>query len=254
MDEHIAPSIPPESVILVPLGLSGAQSPNQPQRQLSLSTNTSFFGPWSSLGRLKVLMKRKANWSIPQRFRETCNRNGIIEIRSFIPEIGRPPISVASGLFNIFSRSANSFFPILEVTSLKTILSRCYEKDDDTAFGHSQELFYLILAIASLVAKRNEPVLASWADSYFRKATTRLDTTCDHSSRPANILLLQRTLLICVYLLLSPKSGDIWRHLGFAIRLFFDLSHRPSMDADKDHNLFCTLTRTLYCLERYVVS
>ncbi|KAM5350416.1 hypothetical protein ACJ41O_006921 [Fusarium nematophilum] len=156
---------------------------------------------------------------------------------------------LALGPFHLFSRSANAFFPILEPDSLGTVVSQAYADENSGSEG-SHTIFYLVLAIGSSIAKRNEPVLGSWAESFFHKATAHLDTTCDHSSRPFNILVLQRTLLICVYLLISPSSGDIWRHLGFAIRLFFDLSHRPSEDEDKHHSLFCTLTRTLYCLER----
>ncbi|KAM5362855.1 hypothetical protein ACJZ2D_012304 [Fusarium nematophilum] len=215
------------------------------------SPSTLYFGPFSSLGCLRTLLKATPNWKVPRNLQEAGRRN----IRGFAgmlgPSINRPPMPVALGPFHLFSRSANAFFPILEPDSLGTVVSQAYADENSGSEG-SHTIFYLVLAIGSSIAKRNEPVLGSWAESFFHKATAHLDTTCDHSSRPFNILVLQRTLLICVYLLISPSSGDIWRHLGFAIRLFFDLSHRPSEDEDKHHSLFCTLTRTLYCLESQV--
>jgi hypothetical protein len=228
-----------------------AQSTAPSPYQAEFNPVTSFFGPWSSLGLLTTLIRRKPLLNSTQRIQAAPEMADPVSLGVMVPQIDRPPISVASALFGLFSISANAFFPILDPSSLGQVISQCYDTDPGSRFGHAQELFYLILAISTVIAKRNEPVLAAWSNAYFDKATILLDTNCDHSSRHANISLLQRTLLICVYLLLSPKSGDIWRHLGFAIRLFFDLSHRPSMDEDEDDSLFCTLTRTLYCLERY---
>ncbi|KPM38688.1 hypothetical protein AK830_g7887 [Neonectria ditissima] len=244
------PSRTPPRAILVPTPCALDQSASLPYEQTRFAPSKSFFGPWSSLGFLATVMKRRPLWNSTRTIQTAFEMFEPVSISTLTPH-HRPPMSVASGLFGLFSMSANTFFPILDASSLKGIISECYDAGDDARFGHTQELFYLILAIAATIA-RNEPVLAAWSKAYFDKAINQLDPSCDHSSRHANISLLQRTLLICIYLLLSPESGDIWRHLGFAIRLFFDLSHRPSLDKDEDDSLFCTLTRTLYCLESQV--
>jgi hypothetical protein len=89
----------------------------------------------------------------------------------------------------------------------------------------------------------------------FEEATSQLDGTCEHSSIISNLYLLRRILLICMYLLLSPSTGDIWRNLGFAVRLYFDMAHRPT---EGDEELFDgqlhMLSRTIYCIEWYVCN
>ncbi|KAH6647875.1 hypothetical protein BKA67DRAFT_400050 [Truncatella angustata] len=164
----------------------------------------------------------------------------------------RPSVSVAVSLFRLYARSVNIFFPILEASVLDRMISQYSENNGEGLVGRSRELFYLILAVATLICKRNEPTLATNANSHFLKAISIMSTDCDHSSMSENITLLQRTLLICVYLLLSPESGDIWRHLGFAIRHFLDLSHGRLREEDELYQVFCKLSRTIYCLESQV--
>lgn len=147
-------------------------------------------------------------------------------------------------------RTTNVFYKILDQSHLDHLMSDCYTTVAGAQRDQGHDMLYLVLAIAAHVGKRSDPRLAGHSDVYYTKATADMGTICDHASRDANIVLLQRTLLVCVYLLLSPGSGDIWRHLGFAIRHFLDLAHRPSLEEDKYHDIMCTLTRTLYALER----
>lgn len=218
-----------------------------------------YFGETSSLGCLLSLLNRTPDFDIPRALINSSlwqsDKHGK-GYYNFISGLGPPPSSVAAGLFFLFQQSANIFFPILEKPVLAQILKEYYERSLPSASGLTSEptqedcVFYLVLAIGARIGKGDEPSLAAYADVYFDKAMSALSLECDHSSRTANIALFQRTLLVSVYLLFSPDSGDIWRHVGFAVRLFFDLSHRPSIEEDADHGMFCTLTRTLYCLER----
>ena len=165
---------------------------------------------------------------------------------------GLPPIAVATRLFGIFARSVNVFFPVVENSSLERIIHIAYNSEGVEGCDQNRQLFFTILAIASLVAKRSNPNLPFFAGEYLQQAAWNLnDESCDHSSKTSQIFIFQRTLLVSIYLLLSPSSGDIWRNLGFAIRLFFDLSHRSFVEGDEELLLFHMLTRTLYCLERY---
>uniref|UniRef100_A0A8H7K7I6 Zn(2)-C6 fungal-type domain-containing protein n=1 Tax=Bionectria ochroleuca TaxID=29856 RepID=A0A8H7K7I6_BIOOC len=208
-----------------------------------------FFGPWSSLGCLREHLINYPSWELPlmlgaSQTGENENTPGF--------EFKRFPVSVELSLVLLYTRSANTFFPILDEYCLQRIYASYRGEGTELNFDGNQDIIYLVVAIACQVRKKKEVSFACWATLYFDQALSNLDTTCDHSSRPRNIQLLQRTLLICVYLILSPSSGDVWRHLGFGIRLFFDLSHLPSEDEDKDHDLFCMLTRTLYTLESQV--
>ncbi|CAH0059088.1 unnamed protein product [Clonostachys solani] len=244
--------------------------PNHPRRSIILSqqqtgqrmgwseqqdeekSSDHFFGPWSSLGCLRELLTNSPNWELPSIIRaaQTLEDESHENTPGF--EFKRLSISVELSLILLYGQSANAFFPILDEACLDRIYASYRGEDPDPSFDYNQNIIYLVVAIACQVRKKKEASFAWWATLYFHEALSNLDTTCDHSSRPRNIQLLQRTLLICVYLVLSPGSGDVWRHLGFGIRLFFDLSHLPSEDEDKDHVLFCMLARTLYTLESQV--
>ncbi|KAF4489664.1 putative transcriptional regulatory protein [Colletotrichum fructicola Nara gc5] len=210
-----------------------------------------FFGTWSAFGCLRHLLQKRP-FTIPETLRTANKWNCHIVSPMRSPWNGDITKALAEGLFQLFNRSVNAFFPVLESSTLDRILTGFFD------FSRSQpstdtELFYLVLAIASSVGTKSDPRLVVWAESSFAKAIEVLHTDCDHGSPPSNVLLFERTLLICIYLLLNPQAGDIWRHLGFAIRHYLDLSHRPSTEElDEGHGWFCTLTRTLYCLESQV--
>jgi hypothetical protein len=103
------------------------------------------------------------------------------------------------------------------------------------------------------MTKHPELGLPLGPDIYFQKATRHLQRSRHSWSSREQLRAFQKSLLTCIYLLSSPSSGDIWRNLGFAIRLFLDLSHRPAENDDIDDELLCMLTRTLYSLEWYDV-
>ncbi|RSL88335.1 hypothetical protein CDV31_016077 [Fusarium ambrosium] len=102
---------------------------------------------------------------------------------------------------------------------LDEILAQCYANDGRYLKSDTRVFFFLVLAVSSRIGQVSQANLSSQAEAYFRSAVSDI------------------------------RSGDVWRHLGFAIRHFFDLAHRPSMEEDEFHDILCTLTRTLYCLE-----
>lgn len=211
---------------------------------------SSFFGETSPLGFLEtyppqVFIAHEIGQKYPQ-----SQTTLSIDFISCKPN--HPPYSLALRLFEIFSKSINIFFPVLEQTSLESLLNSTYNMNESTQTStkHEYELFYLVLAVSSFLSKRHDPGLGWLGEMWFKQATFDLDPLNNHSSKQSQLFLFQRTILISIYLLLSPKSGDIWRNLGFAIRIFFDLAHRSSMDGERDQHLFLILTRTLYCLER----
>ncbi|KXH38219.1 hypothetical protein CSAL01_08777 [Colletotrichum salicis] len=148
------------------------------------------------------------------------------------------PETLATPLFILFSRSINTFFPTLEPQTLTHILNTHYHNHAPSHNTTNTPIFNFIIALGALITSKSTPSFLPLAESHFQNVTPSLPTTCAHASRAENLALLQRTLLICVYTLLEPSAGDVWRHLGFAIRLFLDLSHRPSMEEDEDHAVF----------------
>ncbi|RTE74945.1 hypothetical protein BHE90_010628 [Fusarium euwallaceae] len=102
---------------------------------------------------------------------------------------------------------------------LDEILAQCCANDGRYLKSDTRVFFFLVLAVSSRIGQVGQVNLSSQAEAYFRSAVSDI------------------------------RSGDVWRHLGFAIRHFFDLAHRPSMEEDEFHDILYTLTRTLYCLE-----
>lgn len=167
--------------------------------------------------------------------------------------IGPPPKEVARSLFDLFSRSINTFYPTVKDGQLEHIMAALYDTKGSLT-DRDQELFYLVLAISSQLARGSDQSLVLKPEAYLRKATSLMERS-HHSWLHVNqLFLLQRTLLISVYLLLSPGSGDIWRNLGFSIRMYFDLAHRPIETDDMDDGLMDMLCRALYCLEGQVTD
>ncbi|KAK1496572.1 hypothetical protein CTAM01_08210 [Colletotrichum tamarilloi] len=229
----------------------GASPLSEAASCISLSS-TVFFGSWSSLGCLRDQLQHKASYKLPSTVC-TATRNTIptFSFQSLV-SFQSLPESLAAPIFNLFSRSINTFFPIFQPQTLDIILIAYYHPNATPSRPHNTPLFNLIIALGAQISSKTTPSLFALAEHHFQNAISFLPITCAHASRTENVSLLQRTLLICVYTLLEPRAGDVWRHLGFAIRLFLDLSHRPSMEEDEDHGLFCMLTRTLYTLESHV--
>jgi hypothetical protein len=161
-----------------------------------------------------------------------------------------PPYSVSSALFQLFANSINIFYPTLQDNHLNNLMCTSYAENRPSV-DLDRDLFYLVLSVASLAVNGRETGLPIGSHVYFYKATCHPERSRADWLSIDPLLLLQRQILICVSVLFNPESGDLWRNLGFAVRLYFDLSHRPS-ELDNDRTLLAMLSRTLYCLERCV--
>jgi hypothetical protein len=182
---------------------------------------------------------------------EVCAVPIPLQTRFDFANIDPPPKEVALCLSSLFSRSINTFYPTMKDEQLEHIMAAPYDRNGSMT-GHDQELFYLILAISSQLAKGSNQSRDLNPEAYLRKATSLMERSHHRWLHVDQLFLLQRTLLISIYLLLCPGSGDIWRNLGFAIRMYFDLAHRPLETDDMDDGLMDMLCRTVYCLEGQV--
>lgn len=211
-----------------------------------------FLGTSSHLASINSVMLPLAEYASTISQRELAVRS-IPDSTTSTIQVKPPDISTTLRLFAVFRRSVHVWYPVMDDKYLQSLLSDYHTETFESCLDNHGELFYLVLAISSQLMKRTEPWIGVTPAAYFDKATSFVDTNCDHSSGSSTLHLMRRSLLICVYLLLSPGGGDIWRNLGFAIRLYFDMSHGRSENIeDLDEGQLAMLARTLYCIEGYV--
>jgi hypothetical protein len=223
------------------------------QNRVPKVLDTWFFGRSSCLASLVEAFSWRRQSKMPRDDRDSWTPSTLAAIPKQDAEFHRPPISVASAIFTLFTRSVNVFYPTVQHHCFETILADLYNHAEPVTTGHHHDVFCLILAIGSQMTKHPELRPPLGPDIYFQKATRHLQRSRHSWSSREQLRAFQKSLLTCIYLLSSPSSGDIWRNLGFAIRLFLDLSHRPAENDDIDDELLCMLTRTLYSLEWYDV-
>lgn len=213
-----------------------------------------FFGVTSHLASICSVFNPATVLAPETREGQLCAAKYFGSSTSTLP-VGCPDESTASRLFAVFYGSVHMWYPVMDDETLQKLLSRCHMEAEVSPLTADLELSYLILAISRQLTKKSEPQLDFTAATYFQKATADVDTSCDHSSGSETIHMMQRSLLICIYLLLSPGQGDIWRNLGFAIRLYFDMSHGRFENLNSlDEGHLTMLARTLYCIERSVYA
>ncbi|KAH6673871.1 fungal-specific transcription factor domain-containing protein [Halenospora varia] len=212
-----------------------------------------FFGSSSPVAALDLAMAMRPGWVQPQGAPDED-----IHPLTLSPEVTDhqlpqqkiilPPYPAAATLVHVFSRSINVFYPIMQQHALEKLLLTAYETPDTIHCTFEEQTLYIVLGIASQLMKCNDPSLVFTSSAYFKKGTSG-DSIMHEKTSKSQVLLLQRSLLTCIYLLLDPGSGDLWRNLGFSIRLYFDMVHRPS-DDEIERELAVMLYRALYCLER----
>ncbi|KAF2798705.1 hypothetical protein K505DRAFT_96146 [Melanomma pulvis-pyrius CBS 109.77] len=228
---------------------SGPKSVYEEWDQIFVGLNNWYFGPASAFVWLEHALSFNPESVPPPHNYEEWKTQLSLSLIPHFSDLPLPPRSVSTALFALFARSMNVFYPTVSDPYMDTLIINAYSNQESPMATHEEDIFYLILAIGSKLSMKSDPGLALGPQVYFHKATYHPERSRDGWLHLDQLLLLQRNLLICTYLLLSPAAGDIWRNLGFAIRLYFDLSHRPSTNDDMNEGLMCMLFRTLYTLE-----
>ncbi|KAI1867245.1 uncharacterized protein JN550_007297 [Neoarthrinium moseri] len=222
---------------------------SQPGIHQSKNLDRCFYGRSSSLSYLLRGLTTKSESML------TLPAQGPLAWQAQPPELQTPsepavpPVAVTSALSHVFTSSVNVFYPTLKGPHLDRIMSNLYRDQINRRGTWDRGLGYLVLAIGSKLGAGANIGITHTPEIYYAKALQLLQGRRHNWRALDQLSLLQRTLLICLYLLLDPASGDIWRYLGFAIRIYFDLSHRPAEDDDMDEELLSMLSKTLYCLE-----
>jgi hypothetical protein len=109
--------------------------------------------------------------------------------------------------------------------------------------------FFLILAIGTrLLSKTADSRLLFDSYSYFRTAISDIKRL-HKCLLPISTSSLQCNVLLCIFLLLDPSWGNVWRVMGHTCRLSLELN---SLRANEDDpgELEAALYRTVYQLER----
>lgn len=246
--------------ILIPfptVELTAIPIENRPTGYLQSTMETCFFGSSSSLMHLEYALSKHSQSLPTLQNPEDQAFFAYDPTISDYPDPKSPPQSLSAALFTLFSKSVNLFYPTVKEPQISRLLeysSNQVEAVDEHDYEHDydHDIFYLIMAIATQLTRKWVHGQVYSPHVYFHKATHYPERSRKRWLQLDSLLLLQRHLLICIYLLFSPDSGDIWRNLGFAIRLYFDLSHRPTEHDNMDEELMTMLFRTLYSLERYI--
>lgn len=100
----------------------------------------------------------------------------------------------------------------------------------------------LVIAICLQLRGKTDPRYKGLAMGYFNGAL-RAHSTIDFAA--PSIRQTQLLTLECIFILLCPAAGDIWRMVGAAVRSWVELCERH----DTTDDACWRLTRTLFCLE-----
>lgn len=235
---------------MIPYGVLGAEV-DSPEPSVVKSSNFGnshaldnwYFGPTSAFA---VLAKHLSN-TIGTTPPEQLQFDRVFTTSSPNPSLPAPQITIA--IFGLFANSINLFYPTIVEQQLETILIAAQSDQGNTLAEYDQDLMYLIVAIGSRLSRQPDHQTTISSQDYFHKATHHPERSRDSWIHADQLLLLQRHTLICIYLLLNPAAGDLWRNLGFAIRSYFDLAHSPSTGDMSREDLTRLLFRTIYSLE-----
>lgn len=115
--------------------------------------------------------------------------------------------------------------------------------------AHPTQAFILqmVYAIACRCDQANHPHLLSLASAAHGRALNLLDKTTAEQSTTT----LQMAIMLVLYTMLDPSSGNISQQLGFATRLALELAATSS---DDEANTLLTLHKIVYCLENAVCN
>ncbi len=133
-------------------------------------------------------------------------------------ESKKPGREIAKALFDCYYQSIESFYPIIGLRNLQHILDSAYEPSPNIFTpAEAEVLFDIIIAISLWLSGKDDSRLLPVSRSIFRKVT--VDSISKSTLGTSKTKTLQITLLMSVYALLSPISGNPWRLLGHACRL-----------------------------------
>jgi len=160
-----------------------------------------------------------------------------------------PPQTTTMALLSVYNNSINVVTNVISIEALHEICGNIYGGSEATDIFELQTL-HLVLAISLQLLSKRDHSLSNTAQAYFKEVASdsgRISTLLQRDSLQS----LRVAILICIYVLLRPSSGDIWRLVGFASRLCLGMISTPrSVNAEKE--TFELLYQTLLCIDCHV--
>lgn len=147
-------------------------------------------------------------------------------------------------LLRLFFDSIHQVYPILDPSlpwlSLDTVA--CMNPPPNQAF-----VLQMLYAIACHCDQVHSAALVPLASSAHARALRYIEKATAEPS----ISTLQIAVLLVLYTLFDPTSGNVSQQLGFAVRLAIDLA---AADSDEQISTLSILHKVIYCLENHFCS
>jgi hypothetical protein len=161
-----------------------------------------------------------------------------------IPSSGPITIDLRRYLLQVFLDSIHRIYPILDPSlpwlSPETTVD--FDPPPTQAF-----ILQVVCGIACHCDDLHSSILVPLASAAHARALHHIEQATAEQS----ISTLQVAILLVLYTLFDPTSGNISQQLGFAVRLAIDLA---GSDSDEQPVLLSRLYTIIYCLENHVCS
>lgn len=157
-----------------------------------------------------------------------------------------PPQATTMALLSVFSNSINVICRVISIEALQQTCAYIYAGNDCTDVFELQTL-HLVLAISLQLLSKRDHSLSNTAQAYFHEVASdsgRISSLLQRNS----LRSLRVAILLCIYVLLRPNSGDIWRLVGFASRLCLGMINTPRSNKSEKET-FELLYQTLLCID-----
>ncbi|KIW28241.1 uncharacterized protein PV07_07920 [Cladophialophora immunda] len=225
------------------IGLTIAISNNE-----LLSCTTAYFGPTNPFVRL--LKESKLVQGCFPSYQPTIQRRNVptSQIYDALGPLNAelPSHSLVLSLIRIFNASINIFYPAVTQRRLSEIYTYLSQASEHHGSSRWQiPTLYLIFAISLYLSSKEDRRLAGLSVTYFTNSITEWQA----SKGLSNTHNIRIRLLLCIYVLLNPTAGDIWRLLGFVCRLCLDMASTNADRDDEETQEIFALYRAVYCLE-----
>ncbi len=166
-----------------------------------------------------------------------------------LKNVALPPKSAASALLLVFHHSINTFYTVFGLEQINQIRDAIYDSSRIGQIGTWETpTIYLIFAISLQLISKGDPHMAAAAaaGAFFHEAVREWETSVE----PYGTATIRIVILVCIYVLLNPSAGDVWRLLGFVSRICLELANDDdNSDTGKEREEHSILYRTVYCLE-----
>ena len=157
-----------------------------------------------------------------------------------------PPQATTMALLSVFNNSLNVVCHVISIEALHQTCAHIYGGNECTDIFELQTL-YLVLATSLQLLSNRDHSLSNTAEAYFKEVASdsgRISSLLQRNSLKS----LRVAILLCVYVLLRPNSGDIWRLVGFASRLCLGMINAPR-SGKTEKETFELLYQTLLCID-----